>query len=60
MRELEIKKTGICKGDWTHLEKVEGYTLWEVLTKEGAAHEVVTSNLYGEDIIVEVDEEKIW
>ena len=60
MRELEIKKTGICKGDWTPLEKVEGYTLWEVLTKEGAAHEVVTIDLYGERIFIEVDGEKIW
>lgn len=60
MREFEIKKTGICKGDWTPLAKAEGYTLWEVLTKEGTAHEVVTLNLYGEDIIEEVDEDKVW
>ena len=60
MKELEMKKIGISKGDWTPLDNIEGYTLWEVLSKEGAAHEVVTSNLYGEDIIVEVDEEKIW
>ena len=60
MKDLEIKKTGIFKGDWTPLEKAEGYTLWEALTKEGAAHEVVTIDLYGEDLIVEVDGEKVW
>lgn len=60
MREFEMKKTGICKGDWTPLKKAEGYTLWDVLTKEGAAHEAVTLSLYGEDIIVEVDGEKVW
>lgn len=60
MRELEIKKTGICKGDWTPLAKTNGYTLWEVLTKEGASHEAVTFSFYGEDLIVEIDEEKVW
>ena len=60
MKESEIKKTGILKGDWTPLEKVEGYTLWEVLTKEGTAHGVVTNKLLGEEIILEVNEEKVW
>lgn len=59
MKESEIKKTGIRKGDWTHLAQAEGYTLWSVITKEGTAHEVVTFSLYGEDLIVEVDEEKV-
>ena len=60
MKELEIKKTGIYKGDWTSLEKAGNTCLWQVVTKEGAAHEVVTLNLYGEDLIIEVDEEKVW
>lgn len=60
MREAEIKKTGIFKGDWTPLEKAEGYTLWEVLTKGGATHEVVTIDLYGERIFIEVDGKKVW
>lgn len=59
MKESEIKKTGIYKGDWTPLAKAEGNTLWEVINKEGTAHEVVTFRLYGEDLIVEVDEEKV-
>lgn len=59
---MNIKKMnlGIYKGDWTPLCKTSGYTLWSVTTKEGAAHEAVTLSLYGEDIIVEVDREKVW
>ena len=60
MRESEIKKTGIYKGDWAPFAKTNGYTLWSVTTKEGAAHEAVTFSFYGEDIIVEIDEEKVW
>ena len=60
MKELEIKKTGICKGDWASLAKAGNTRLWQVVTKEGSAHEVVTLNLYGEDLIVEVDEDKVW
>ena len=51
---------GIFKGDWTPLSKVNGCTLWTVLSKEGAAHEVVTSRIMGEEIILEVDGEKVW
>ena len=50
----------LSKGDWTPLAKAEDYTLWSVITKEGTTHEVVTVDLYGEDLIVEVDEEKVW
>ena len=60
MRDSELKKTGISKGDWTSLAKGNGYNLWQVVTKEGAAHEAVTVNLYGEELIVEVDGEKVW
>lgn len=60
MKKIEVKKTGICKGDWRVLAKTGVNTLWEVVTKEGAAHEAVTLNLYGEDLIVEIDEEKVW
>lgn len=60
MKETEIKKKGIRKGDWLLLSKAVDTCLWQVITKEGATHEVVTLNLYGEDIIVEVDEEKVW
>ena len=56
---MNIKNVGINKGDWNPLAKTEGYCLWEVLSKEGASHEVVTVNLYGEDLIVEVDGEKV-
>ena len=55
-----VGNTGLLKGDWTCLSKANGYTLWSVITKEGAAHEAVTFNFYGEDIIVEIDEEKVW
>ena len=54
-----VGNTGLCKGDWTPLVKANGYTLWSVITKEGAAHEAVTVDLYGEDIIVEADGEKV-
>ena len=50
----------LSKGDWTPLAKAEDYTLWSVITKEGATHEVVTARILGEDLIVEVDEEKVW
>ena len=60
MRDNELKKMGISKGDWTPLAKANGYNLWQVVTKEGAAHEAVTVNLYGEELIVEVDGEKVW
>ena len=50
----------LSKGDWNPLAKAMDYTLWSVITKEGTAHEAVTLNLYGEDLIVEVDEEKVW
>lgn len=60
MKYSEIKKLGLSKGDWVPLAKTEGNTLWEVITKEGTAHEVVTLSLYGEDLIVEVDEDKVW
>lgn len=60
MKKSEIKKLGLSKGDWVHLAQAEGNTLWSVITKEGTAHEVVTLSLYGEDLIVEVDEEKVW
>lgn len=59
MKYSEIKKIGLSKGDWFHLAKAEGNTLWEVITKGGTAHEVVTLSLYGEDLIVEVDGEKV-
>ena len=48
---------GISKGDWAPLAKAEDYRLWEVLTKEGATHEVVTLDILGEEIILEVDGE---
>ena len=60
MRYNEINKLGLCKGDWTRLSSVNDYTLWSVITKAGTAHEVVTVDLYGEGIIVEVDGEKVW
>lgn len=60
MKKIEVKKTGICKGDWASLANTGNTCLWQVVTKEGAAHEVVTLNLYGEDLIVEIDEEKVW
>ena len=60
MRYGEIYKLGLSKGDWTSLAKSDGYHLYQVITKDGATHEVVTVNLYGEDLIVEVDEEKVW
>ena len=60
MRNGDIKKLGISKGDWIPLANTNGYNLWEVLSKEGAAHEVVTVSLFGEKIIVEVDGEKVW
>ena len=50
----------LSKGDWTRLSSTNGYTLWSVITKAGTTHEVVTLSLYGEDLIVEVDEEKVW
>ena len=55
-----VGNLGLSKGDWSPLAKSGDYTLWEVLSKEGAAHEVVTCKLLGEDIILEVDEEKVW
>ena len=51
---------GLSKGDWTPLAKAEGNTLWEVVTKEGATHEAVTLSLLGEEILLEVDGEKVW
>ena len=51
---------GLSKGDWTPLAKTNGYILWEVLTKEGASHAVVTTKLLGKNIILEVDGEKVW
>ena len=60
MKNNEVNKLGISKGDWSPLAKANDYTLWSVVSKEGAAHEAVTLNLYGEDIIVEIDEEKVW
>ena len=60
MRDSEIKKTGIYKGDWNPLAKTEGYTLNLVTTKEGTTYEVVTINLFGESLIIEVNGEKVW
>ena len=60
MRENEINKKGISKGDWIPLANTNGYNLWEVITKEGTTHEVVTVSLFGEKIIVECDGEKVW
>ena len=60
MRYNELKKLSLSKGDWTPLAKTEGYHLWQVVTKEGATHEVVTLDFYDDNIIVEVDEEKVW
>ena len=61
MKYSEVNKLGLSKGDWTPLaQSGEGYHLWQVVTKEGTAHEVVTLDLYGETLIVEVDEEKVW
>ena len=57
MKMMKMMKN-LSKGDWTPLAKGNDYTLWSVITKEGAAHEAVTFNFYGEDLIVEVDEEK--
>ena len=48
-------KTGVCKGDWRVLAKTGVNTIWEVVTKEGAAHEVVTTNFQGEELILEID-----
>ena len=50
---------GINKGDWTPLAKTGDYILWEVLTKEGASHAVVTTKLLGKHIILEVDGEGV-
>lgn len=50
---------GICNGDWSAIAKSGVNTLWEVVTKEGATHEVVTTSLLGEEIILEVDEEQV-
>ena len=61
MKNNEINKMGLSKGDWTSLVKSgNGYHLNLVTTKEGTTHEVVTLDLYGESIIVEVDGEKVW
>lgn len=49
------RKTGVCKGDWRVLAKAGANTLWEVVTKEGATHEVVTTNFQGEELILEID-----
>ena len=56
MTTLErTRKTGVCKGDWRVLAKTGVNTLWEVVTKEGAVHEVVTTNFQGEELIIEID-----
>ena len=54
-----MENKGICKGDWSAIAKSGVNTLWEVVTKEGATHEVVTTSLLGEEIILEVDEEQV-
>ena len=57
---MNLGNLGLNKGDWSPLAKAEGATLWEVISKEGASHEVVTCQLLGEEIILEVDGEKVW